>query len=371
MAMTDDAWEQAALPLRHGGLGVRSVHALALPSYVSSLTASAPLVSYICFSTFTGSEPAALLPAVEQFMSANGVETVPERPAANLQKTWDDIASTATADRLIAQSNQTHRARLTAASMSYTAAWVQTTPIPSLGLHIDDETFRIAVALRLGLVIYSYEPQQCRLCGHTVDKLGHHGLSCKKSAGRFPRHAALNDVIKRALSSAGVPSILEPVGLDSGQGRWKRPRWNDDLPFQLWPESHMGQHVRGYLRRQPRGEVHRGVRSGCCSCREQETRTLRRDLKALPLHTHGGRNHWRSWVGRLKAAARHRWSHLCCHKGPKRTLVASSKNLHCHHSRKFCGYPGYGSFGKHTYMTSCMLMRCHVRIHITNMTSCR
>ena len=227
VAMTDDAWEQAALPLKHGGLGVRSVHALALPSYVSSLTASAPLVSSICSSTSTGSEPAALLPAVEQFMSANGVETVPERPAANLQKTWDDIASTATADRLIAQSNQTHRARLAAASMPYTAAWLQATPIPSLGLHIDDETIRIAVALRLGLGVC--EPHQCRLCGHSVDRLGHHGLSCKKSAGRFPRHAALNDVIKRALSSAGVPSILEPVGLDRGDGR--RPDGMTTFPF--------------------------------------------------------------------------------------------------------------------------------------------
>ena len=224
---TCEAWEQAALPFRHGGLGVRSVHALALPSYVSSLTASAPLVSSVCPSTSTGSEPAALLPAVEQFMSANGIETAPERPAANLQNTWDDIASTATANRLIARANQTHRARLAAAFMPHTAAWLQALPIPSLGLHIDDETIRIAVALRLGLAVC--EPHQCKLCGRSVDSLGHHGLSCKKSAGRFPRHAALNDVIKRALSSAGVPSILESVGLDRGDGR--RPDGLTTFPF--------------------------------------------------------------------------------------------------------------------------------------------
>ena len=124
VALTDEAWEQAALPLRHGGLGVRSVQALALPSYVSSLSASAPLVSSICPSISTGSEPAALLPAVERFMAANDMETAPERPAANLQRTWDDIVSTATANRLIAQTNQTHRARLAAARLPYTAAWL-------------------------------------------------------------------------------------------------------------------------------------------------------------------------------------------------------------------------------------------------------
>ena len=227
VAITDEAWVQAALPLRHGGLGVRSVQALALPSYVSSLTASAPLVSSISPSTSTGSEPAALLPAVEQFMSANGIDTAPDRPAANFQKSWDDIVSTATVDGLISQSNQTHRARLAAAREPHTAAWLQATPIPSLGLHIDDETVRIAVALRLGLAIC--EPHQCKLCGQSVDRLGHHGLSCTKSAGRFPRHSALNDVLKRALSSAGVPSILEPVGLDRGDGR--RPDGLTTFPF--------------------------------------------------------------------------------------------------------------------------------------------
>ena len=44
-------------------------------------------------------------------------------------------------------------------------------------------------------------------------------FSCKFNEGRHPRHAALNDIICRALKSAGVPSVLEPVGLDRGDGR--------------------------------------------------------------------------------------------------------------------------------------------------------
>ena len=92
---------------------------------------------------------------------------------------------------------------------------------------MDEETIRTAVALRLGSPIC--EPHQCKLCGREVDTLGHHGLSCTKSAGRFPRHAALNDVVKRALASAGAPSILEPVGLDRGDGR--RPDGLTTFPF--------------------------------------------------------------------------------------------------------------------------------------------
>ena len=46
-------------------------------------------------------------------------------------------------------------------------------------------------------------------------------MSYRKSEGRHHRHAALNDIIHRALSSAKVPSRLEPTGLLRSDG--KRP----------------------------------------------------------------------------------------------------------------------------------------------------
>ena len=53
----------------------------------------------------------------------------------------------------------------------------------------------ISVALRTGAPVS--EPHACR-CGRLVDRLGHHGLSCRYSAGRLPRHANINDLVKRA-----------------------------------------------------------------------------------------------------------------------------------------------------------------------------
>ena len=41
---SSDTWTQASLPLRFGGLGVRSVADLALPCYTSSLKASLELM---------------------------------------------------------------------------------------------------------------------------------------------------------------------------------------------------------------------------------------------------------------------------------------------------------------------------------------
>ena len=62
-----------------------------------------------------------------------------------------------------------------------------------------------------------------------MDSRGLHGLSCKYSAGRFPRHSAMNDMIKRALQKAGLPSVLEPPGLDRGDG--SRPDGITVFPF--------------------------------------------------------------------------------------------------------------------------------------------
>ena len=54
-----------------------------------------------------------------------------------------------------------------------------------------------------------------------MDTFGIHPLSCRFSAGRIPRHSAQSDVVRRGLSAAGIPSMLEPSGLDRGDG--KRP----------------------------------------------------------------------------------------------------------------------------------------------------
>ena len=70
---------------------------------------------------------------------------------------------------------------------------------------------------------------------------GTHGLSCRSSEGRHPRHAAVNDIIHRTLSSAGIPSRLEPPGLSRSDG--KRPDgvtlapWSSGRPFATCPDT--------------------------------------------------------------------------------------------------------------------------------------
>ena len=47
-----------------------------------------------------------------------------------------------------------------------------------------------------------------------------HGLSCKKSQGCHHRHAAVNDLLKRSLVSAKIPSLPEPTDIAHSSGKW-------------------------------------------------------------------------------------------------------------------------------------------------------
>ena len=90
-------------------------------------------------------------------------------------------------------------------------------PMSALGLRMDDNMVRVAVGLRLGVSLC--QPHQCHQCGTEVDHLGLHGLSCRMSQGRHSRHAAVNELIRRALASAKVPSHLVPSGASCANGK--------------------------------------------------------------------------------------------------------------------------------------------------------
>ena len=77
-----------------------------------------------------------------------------------------------------------------------------------------------------------------------MDAFDTHPLSCRFSAGRIPSHSALNDVVRRGLFAAGIPSMLVPSDLDRGDG--KRP---DGIMVYLlmWPMSHPGRYVRQHV----------------------------------------------------------------------------------------------------------------------------
>ncbi len=205
-------------------MGIRKARDIALPAYLSSVYSVAPLVEAVLSHINVLAETNGISDAVDTWKELYDVN-VPEDPEKVKQREWDVAPGIVFRD-LLANGHQTVRARLLAASQRESGLWLHAVPVPSLGTQLDPDTLRIAVALRVGSPVC--EPHICR-CGQGMDAHGLHGLSCRYSAGRHPRHAALNDVVKRALQSAGLPSVLEPVGIDRGDG--KRPDGITVFPY--------------------------------------------------------------------------------------------------------------------------------------------
>ena len=153
---------------------------------------------------------------------------MPHTASAAKQATWDKPYVTADISVVVADATDNHhRARLLAVAAPHAGDWLHALPISTCGLRLDDETIRVAVALRLGVNLG--QPHPCP-CGAQVDSRGTHGLSCKLSSGRMARHHHINDLIWRALQRASVPSSKEPAGLSRTDG--KRPDGLTLIPWQ-------------------------------------------------------------------------------------------------------------------------------------------
>ena len=130
----------------------------------------------------------------------------------------DDGVSSAISNELLLHADTVNRARLLASLAPASGSWLQALPCSNLGLRLGNNELRIAIGLRLGASLV--RAHKC-VCGSEVEPNGHHGLSCRRSAGRHRRHVLANDVILRAIRSLAVHAELEPPRLLRGDG--KRP----------------------------------------------------------------------------------------------------------------------------------------------------
>ena len=199
-----------------GGLGIKSAVQLAPSAFLASAAATRDLVQEILPLCLQSLPTPNIVDALSSWSSGHG-NPPPSGTAACVQKTWDAYKISSSMDSLL--QNAPHdlaRAWLLAVSAKESGSWLNALPSSSLGLRMDDDTIRVAVGLRLGSVLCRLHT--CQHCDVEVDQLGLHGLSFKKSEGRHYRHSAMNDILHRAMTSAQIPSRLEPSGLVRSDG---------------------------------------------------------------------------------------------------------------------------------------------------------
>ena len=235
--LSDLGWIQASLPVNIGGLGIRSVTTLAPSAFLASAAGTSSIALALLPPTFPSLPCPHRAEALRLWKSSSSLADEPTGSSAGTQKAWDGPVVSALASNLLSSAaDPITRARLLASQQKESGAWLSAPPISAVGLRMDNDTIRVAVGLCLGSALC--HPHDCAHCGASVSERGIHALSCRKSQGRLPRHAHLNDIVKRAMISADIPCSLEPRGLCRGDGRrpdgmsiipWKQGRcliWN-------------------------------------------------------------------------------------------------------------------------------------------------
>lgn len=225
--LDDRQWTEASLPIRHGGIGIRQISKIALPAFISSTYSTQNLCSKIQKYNPNSLDSPFLPEAIDSWKAACPNTDLPT--IRHSQRQWDEPLCVLVRDNLYeTATSPTERARLLAGTKWESGVWLQALPSKNLGTLLTRDALRFAVSLRLGAACVV--PHVCH-CGAKVTRLGLHGLSCIKSAGRTSRHASLNDILRRALVTAGVPAVLEPSGLARDDG--KRPDGMTLVPWKL------------------------------------------------------------------------------------------------------------------------------------------
>ena len=224
---SEPAWLQASLPVRAGGVGIRRTVQLAPSAFLASAAGCSELIHNILPPRLHNINDPHTEAALACWSGHHDLPP-PTAPESHYQRVWDSTRIEATFQNLVETAqNQQSQARLLAVACPESGAWLNALPISSIGLRMEDEVVRVAVGLRLGLPLGC--SHTCSSCGSEVDELGTHGLSCRFSKGRHSRHAAVNDIIRRALDSARIPSHIEPLGLYRSDG--KRPDGATVVPW--------------------------------------------------------------------------------------------------------------------------------------------
>ena len=218
--LEENAWVQATLPVRKGGLGIRLASDLALPAFLSSAWGASSGAESLLTEEVLEAGYKQLDRAEEKWDECFRLDDPLPFPECALQPEnksvqaqWDaPLYEKRFNDLLDSHTLPSERARLRAVASEHSSDWLNALPLPKMGLKLDRAEIRIACGLRLGSAVV--DPHKCHNCGETVTKLGRHGLSCKKAKGTQSRHWHGNELIKRALISAQIPARREPQNLN-------------------------------------------------------------------------------------------------------------------------------------------------------------
>ena len=240
--LTDPLWTQAMLPLRWGGLGLRSAVALAPAAYFASWADALPTLASLPWFTpystqFITPHNPLHLPAISAARSAaaglarDGCEPpswadltdvrarappTPPNPLASpdpasrkvgWQREMSQALDSLSFGRLLTQASPLDAVRLRSLSGLGTSQWLHYAPIDPI-CTVEDSHWLCQARRRMGLPIPGVGGE-CEKCGTPLDPLGHHVQTCPGLARIHRRHDTMRDVWAEICRQAGADVLIE------------------------------------------------------------------------------------------------------------------------------------------------------------------
>ena len=225
--LTHSATKQVQLPLRFGGLGLRSVSNHSPSAYIAS-------VSNAIYITNAPNVSQSLKEAIAFYNSkvdpadAMTFESVTSSPpqqhhlSGKIEETFFKT--------LLNNSTVCTRARLRAVSATNANAWLRAIPSIHRDLALEPHEMQVLLKWWLGIPI-SFTDSKCFLCSKTLDPDGHHALTCRSGGDTIVRHNKLRDCFANLCSKACLsPQLEKGPGID-----FSRPA---DVLVPNWSLSH-------------------------------------------------------------------------------------------------------------------------------------
>ena len=239
------AWEQATLPIRHGGLGIRDpvkehgpARLAALANFHARAADAGLLIDWSRHlapdTAFTISHVAVSLSPSHDVISrwnSDPTAILSADKTSTRQAWWAEEKETALVRRARLPQLGTARDHVRIASQDspIAAAWLGVSPSAAAGTVIPDCDFRSLCRFWLGLpLLEDGRTFPCPLCHDTADPFGDHFVTCKKN-GLSRRHNAVRDSWSTLFSAASVSHVKEAPSNDH-----RRPA---DLLLTAWDKG--------------------------------------------------------------------------------------------------------------------------------------
>jgi len=133
--LTDDQWIQASLPVRNGGLVIRSATMLAPSTFLASATGTSDLQNKILRSGSVASPDPSFQTSFEVW-TASSATLAPTGQEATEQRNWDSGIIMAALMSLTSKATDATRARFLAAQSAHAGDWLHAPPITAVGLRL-------------------------------------------------------------------------------------------------------------------------------------------------------------------------------------------------------------------------------------------